>query len=198
MRFLLILCGLALIAGCTVPADPQSTLQEAEARAYKAPGPASITVITMINNRTGSGGHTALMVSGSQRVIFDPAGSFRDPRVAERGDVIFGITPAWERAYKSAHARDTYHVVTQKIDVTDEQAEQALQLVLTNGAVAKSYCTNSTTTLLRQVPGFEDTRVTFFPKHLMEQIAKRGDVTTDKYYENDAGDVLDGVAGKAI
>lgn len=187
-----------LLLGCTVPPDPQSTQAEIEARAYRAPGPKSITVITMINNQTGSGGHSALMINGSQRVIFDPAGSFRDPRVVERGDVIYGITPAWERAYKSAHARSTYHVVLQTIPVSPEQAEAALGLAIDNGPVAKSYCTNATTHLLRQVPGFQDINVTFFPKRLMQQISLRPDVETERYYENDAGDILDGVAAEVF
>jgi hypothetical protein len=189
---------LAALSGCAAPQDPEATPQEIAARSYSAPGPKTITVITMINNQTGSGGHTALMINGSQKVIFDPAGSFRDPRVVERGDVIYGITPAWEQAYKAAHARSTYHVVLQEIAVSAEQAEAALGLAMSNGAVPKSYCAQSTTSLLRQVPGFDDITVTFFPKSLMEQIAARPGVQTERYYENDAGDILDGVAAEVF
>jgi len=132
-------------------------------------------------------------VNGSQQVIFDPAGSFRDPRVTERADVLYGITPGWVQAYKSAHARESHHVVTQEINVTPEQAEKLLQLVQANGAVPGAYCANATSGILAQVDGFTGIKQTFYPVKLMEQIALLPDVKTMKYYEDDSGNVLDGV-----
>ena len=194
MRILMAMAVLAALGACAVPDGPEASAEAIAASAFRAPGPATLTVFTMVNNRSGSGGHTALMINGSQRVIFDPAGSFRHELVPEKGDVLYGITPNWVSSYKSAHARDSFHVVTQEIEVTPEQAERALQLAQSYGAVPSAYCTNSTTSLLRQVPGFQDIGVTFFPTNLMEQLAARPGVHTDRYYENDAGDVLDGMA----
>ena len=194
--FALLLAGLlagGLLAGCSVDNSPDSSLQEVAAAAYRSPEPPSLTIFTMVNNRTGNGGHTALMVNGSQRVIFDPAGSFRDSRLPERGDVLYGVTPGWLQAYKSAHARSTFHVVAQEIPVTAAQAQTALQLVQANGAVPGAFCTNATTGVLRQIPGFEDIDTTFYPVKLMEQIAARPGVKTTKLYENDEGDVIDAV-----
>lgn len=161
--------------------------------AFREAGPKSLTVYTMVNNRTGSGGHTALKVTGSQTVIFDPAGSFRHARVVERGDVIFGVTPGLEQSYKSAHARSTFHVVSQEIPVTDAQAEQALQLVLNNGAVSAAFCANATTGILTQVDGFENIKRTFYPSNFMEQVAQLPGVKTTRHFENDEGDIIDGV-----
>ena len=125
----------ATLAACGGDSSPDSPPEAIAAAAYRPAGPKKITVFTMVNNRTGKGGHTALLVNGSQQVIFDPAGSFRDERVVESGDVLYGMSPSWVHAYKSAHARDTYHVVSQELTVTPEQAETALRLVQTNGAV---------------------------------------------------------------
>ena len=86
MRVWMALACVGLLAACANDTGIDNTPAEVAAAAYVAPGPRSITLMTMINNRTGSGGHTALLVNGSQQVIFDPAGSFRDPRVIERGD----------------------------------------------------------------------------------------------------------------
>ncbi|GFE52219.1 hypothetical protein So717_39720 [Roseobacter cerasinus] len=193
MRIFAMLAVLAALSACAAPSPFEVTAQEAAARAYVPEGPPKLTLFTMVNNTTGAGGHTALMVSGSQQVIFDPAGSFQHELVAERGDVLYGMSPAWVQAYKSAHARNSHHVVSQEIVVTPEQAERALQLVMQNGSVGSAFCTNSTSSILRQVPGFDGVRVTFYPIKLMEQIAGRSDVVTDRYYENDAGDVLDGI-----
>ncbi|MBM1633652.1 hypothetical protein JQV27_14420 [Sulfitobacter mediterraneus] len=192
-RYFAGLALVALLAGCAADNSPDSPIEAVQAAAYQAPGPKTLTIFTMVNNRTGSGGHTALMVNGSQRVIFDPAGSFRDPRVTERGDVLYGVTPGWLQAYKSAHARSTYHVVSQEFVVTPEQAEKALRLVQANGAVPGAFCANATTAILSQIEGFEGVKQTFYPVKLMEQIESFPGVRTTRLYENDEGDVIDAV-----
>lgn len=187
--------AVALLSACATGAVNDATPEEVARAAYTPSGPPSLTVMTVVNNRTGAGGHSSLLVSGSQQVIFDPAGTFQHEGVAERGDVLYGMSPAWVAAYKSAHARNTYHIVSQKIELTPAQAERALQLVETNGPVPSAFCANATSSMLRQIQGFEDINVTFYPVKLMDQIAQRPDVVTDKYYENDEGDVLDGIVG---
>lgn len=192
IRIAALLAALVLSA-CSVDQSPDSAPERVAAAAYRSSEPPSLTVFTMVNNRTGSGGHTAVMINGSQRVIFDPAGSFRDVRVVERGDVLYGVTPAWLSAYKSAHARETFHVVSQEIPVTAAQAEQALRLAQANGSVPGAFCTSATTGLLRQVDGFGWVDSTFFPTNLRDQIAVRPNVRTTTLFENDKGDIVDGV-----
>lgn len=121
---------------CAATRGPYASDARIASSAYREPGPATITVMTMVSNRSGSGAHSALMINGSERVIFDPAGSFVNERVPEQADVLYGVTPAVLAGYKSAHARSTYHVVSQTMQVTSEQAEIALQLAKQNGAVA--------------------------------------------------------------
>jgi hypothetical protein len=185
--------AVAFLAGCSVDNNPDSSLQEVAAAAYRSAEPPSLTVFTMVNNRTGDGGHSALMVNGSQRVIFYPAGSFRDDRLPERGDVLYGVTPAWLQAYKSAHARSTFHVVAQEIPVTAAFAEQALRLVQANGPVPGAFCANATTGILRQLDSFQGVDSTFFPAKLMAQLETFPNVSTTKLFENDDGDVIDAV-----
>lgn len=190
---------LFVLMGCAQPpAIPYASDERVKEVTWRAPGPATLTVFTMVNNRTGKGQHTALMINGSQRVIFDPAGSFVNERVPEQDDVLYGVTPAVLAGYKSAHARNSHHVLTQTMIVTPEQAEIALQLALRNGAVPRAYCTNATTGLLRQVPGFGDIKQTFFPENLRAQIATRSGVVEDQYFEDDEGTIHDGVATLVI
>lgn len=183
----------ALVAGCSVDESPDSSQQEVAAAAFRAAGPPSMTLITVVNNRTGAGGHTALVVNGSQQVVFDPAGSFRDSRVVEAGDVLYGMTPGWIAGFKSAHARATHHVVSQTVTLTSAQAETALNLVRSNGSVAGAYCANSTSGILAQIQGYEQVQRTFYPVKLMDQFATFPGVRTEKLYENDDGDVIDAV-----
>lgn len=156
--------------------------------AYREPGPATLTLVTMLNNGTGSGAHTALMINASQRVIWDPAGSFAHPRIPERNDVIYGVNPEVYKVYRSAHARETFHVVMQTVEVSPEVAEKAFALARQMGPVGQAQCTASTSRLLQQLPGFESISGNLFPKKLMAQFAKLPGVKTEKVFENDAGD----------
>lgn len=192
-----ILClGVAVVAlaACAAPQQPNADAATLQRVAYTDPGAPALTLITVINNRTGQGGHTALMVSGSQRVIFDPAGSFHADIVPEYNDVLYGIRPAVFQAYRSAHARTSYHVKTQRLEVTAEQAEAALQLVKTNGRVPGVYCANATSRILQQVPGFDQIDVTFYPVKLADQFEQLGDVKSELYYEGDDEDLKKGIA----
>ena len=192
-RLLAGLTALTLLAACANDTGTDSPTEAVQAAAFRSSAPPSLTLFTMVNNRTGNGGHTALMVNGSQRVIFDPAGSFRGSRAVERGDVIYGITPGMLQAYKSAHARSTFHVVSQEIPVTAAQAEQALRLVQSNGAVPGAFCASATVGVLNQIDGLPSFRSTFYPVNLMEQLAQVPGVRTDELFENDEGDIVDGV-----
>lgn len=192
---ILIACLLAVtVAGCTGSQRPQADQAEIVARSYRDPGPSTLTLYTMINTRTGSGAHTSLMIGGSERVIFDPAGSFRADVVPIRDDVLYGITPAVERAYRSSHARESHYARIQTIEVTPQQAEIALQLAKQSGPVAGAFCANSTANLLKQVPGFEQIDVTFYPVKLSEQFGQIPGVVTSEYRENDDADLQTGLA----
>lgn len=199
MRVLAVLALVLLAAACAQPpAIPYASDARIEASAYREPGPDTFTIFTMVSNRSGKGAHSALMINGTERVIFDPAGSFVNDRVPEQEDVLYGVTPAVLKGYKSAHARSTFHVVSQTFEVTPEQAAIALRLAQSNGAVPRAFCTSATTGLLRQVPGFGDIGQTMFPTRLMDQLATRPGVSEEKYFEDDEGTIVDGIAGIVI
>lgn len=183
----------AFLAGCAEKGK-ESPAEEIQQAIYVNNGPTRLTVITMVNNRTGAGAHSALLVQSTQSVLFDPAGSFEHAQLPERGDVLYGMTPAWVERYISAHARAEFHVVRQEIDVTPAQAARALQLVQANGIVPSAFCANATSGLMKQIPGFEGIKQGFYPLKLMEQIEQLPNVKTTRLYENDEGDVRDGVA----
>ena len=128
------------------------------------------------------------MVNGSQRVIFDPAGTVRLNAVPEIGDVLYGVTPQVEDFYARAHARSTFHVRIQRVPVSAEVAELALRLVQQNGHVASAQCTTSTSAILAQLPGFGGIKQTWFPNNLADQFAQLPGVTDERLYEDDADD----------
>lgn len=177
----------ATLTACTVPNAGGADLDEVARAAYRHDGPPSITLYTMLSNRSGAGAHTSILVNGSQRVAFDPAGSFRHEKIVSRNDTVFGMTPYLVDQYTRFHARETYHVVIQTIEVSPEVAEQALKMVVNHPAVSRSYCAMSTSQLLAQLPGFEDVRPSFYPKKLMETFAAKG-ASFERLYEYDSDD----------
>ncbi len=173
---------LALAACAESVLAPMEDVQRA---VYVHDAPPDLTLFTMKNVDTGYGAHTSLMINASQRVIFDPAGSFSYPTVPERNDVLFGITPAVEEFYTGFHARATYYVVKQRVAVSAEVAERALQLALANGPVPQSFCTNATSNILRKLPGFDVINVTFLPDRLEKRFALLPGVTTTERRDTD-------------
>lgn len=187
MRLVLSLALVAGLAGCA--ADDVWAPDDVVSRAvYSDPGPAKLTLFTMVNNANNRGLHTGLMISGSQRVIFDPAGSFSLDRVPERHDVHYGITPALVEVYVDYHARETYRVRIQEIEVSREVADMALRLAQERGPVYEGYCTRAVAQVLRQLPGFQDIDVTWFPGNLSEQFGNRPGVSVREIIDNDPDD----------
>ncbi|MGX9356996.1 hypothetical protein ACS3SW_18060 [Roseobacteraceae bacterium S113] len=179
--------GVLALAGCAYDTrfDDPELIEQAR---YVHDGPPALTLYTMVSNNNGAGAHTSLMINASQRVIFDPAGSVSFTGIPENADILYGITPAYAKAYESAHARSTYHVVVQRIEVSAAVAERALQLALAAGPVPQSQCANSTSTLLSQLPGFESISSTWFPVNLSDDFGKVPGVTTRKHFEDDGND----------
>ncbi len=157
-----------------------------QAAAFVAGGPPSVTLYTVINNRSGSGAHSGLLINGSQRVIFDPAGTWYHPGLPERNDMHFGMTDKMIDFYIDYHARETYRVVEQTLVVTPAVAEQVMQRATAYGAVPKAQCSNSLSTILRGVPGFASIGNTWFPNKLSESFGQLPGVTTRTITDDDA------------
>ncbi|MGJ8587754.1 MAG: hypothetical protein ACSHXW_06340 [Yoonia sp.] len=155
---------------------------------HRKPGRNYLTLYTMKYVRTDAGAHTALLINASQRVLFDPAGTFEQEVMPERNDVLFGVTPRLEKFYVSFHARETFYVVGQTVDVSPQVAEQALNTALVSGPVPQANCARVTSRILRQLPGFEGIRQSWGPNRVEKDFAELPGVTTLEYRENDADD----------
>jgi hypothetical protein len=128
------------------------------------------------------------MINASQRVMFDPAGSWYHPRLPERNDVHFGLTDRMIAYYVDYHARETFRVVQQTVPVSPEVAERVLNNALAYGAVPPAQCTNSISRVLSDVPGFESLGSTWFPKQLSKDFALLPGVTEVVTTDADADD----------
>ena len=177
------------LVACGTTAEPVwAPAEEVERAAYTDAGPTSLTLFTVINAQNGAGAHSGLMVNGNQRVLFDPAGTWRHPAAPERNDVHYGFTPSFLDSYLDYHARITHYAVVQTLEVSPEVAQAAMQAVQSYGPVPKAQCSKSLSTILASLPGFEEFPFSWFPKKTMEEFAKFPGVTTQILRDDDAAD----------
>ncbi|NNU79691.1 hypothetical protein HMH01_04475 [Halovulum dunhuangense] len=185
VRLALSLCFIALTAACAVETGaPPDEIARARHVSGEAP---YIAVVSMVDNTDGRAAHSALVINASERVIYDPAGTFDHPDMPERGDIHYGADDRMISYYERYHARFSHHVHVQKIPVSPAVAEMALRRAQAQGPSPKMFCTVHTTEVLRDVPGFEGLRVSFFPEVLREQIAAFPGVENRYRYEQDIG-----------
>jgi hypothetical protein len=182
-----VLFGLPLtLAGCGAQSvwAPDDVVARA---AYVHDGPPVIALYTMKNVDSDNGAHTAMLINASQRVIFDPAGSLRHPEIPERNDVLFGVTPRVQEFFEGYHARETYYVVRMAKVVAPEVAEQCFRLALQAGPVPRPFCTQATSRILSQLPGFERINPALLPDSLHDRFATLPGIETVERRENDDG-----------
>jgi hypothetical protein len=181
--------ALLALAACTAePVWAPDT--EVQRFRYSDGGPPSLTLYTVLSTKNGSGAHTALLVNGSERVLFDPAGTFRIPIAPERNDVLYGVDPRVESVYVDYHARETFDVVRQEIAVSPAVAEMALREVQDYGAVPKARCSLAVGQVLRGLPGFEGFSAGYSPKRTMAAFADYagpGETITDDDADDNHG-----------
>ncbi|MGC1430383.1 MAG: hypothetical protein WA822_17475 [Albidovulum sp.] len=185
MRRLAVCLALTLALGAC-GAEPVWAPDADVARARFVSGePPSITLYTVVRKVGGEGAHSGLMINGSQRVMFDPAGTWHHPTVPERNDLHYGVTERMRKFYIDYHARETYDVIEHRVPVSAEVAEHAIRVAEAYGAVNKAFCGNSVSDILNDLPGFETVPHTFFPNKVMKAFAKLPGVTTKVHVDGD-------------
>jgi hypothetical protein len=182
---LLALVALVVLSACTTKPAVWAPDEAVQAARYQAEGPTEIVLFNVINNENGRGEHSALMINApSQRVLFDPAGTWTHPAAPERHDVHYGFDDTQLYRYTYYHARRTHHVLIQTLAVPPEVAERILQLAEVEGPVPDAYCAKSIIHILHQVPGYEWIRDSFYPNNLSEQFATIPGVREERIYSD--------------
>jgi hypothetical protein len=184
-NLILCLAAFAALSACGADTRTSSPADIAAAR-FVSDKPPSVTLLTVVGKTSGSGAHAGLLINGSQRVIYDPAGSWTNPRLPQQGDVFFGITDKMVDFYIDYHARETFDVIEQTVPVSQAVADLLISRALAEPAAGKSTCTLKTTGLLRGVPGFDGVSQTWFPLQASKSFAKLPGVTTRRITDDDA------------
>lgn len=174
----------AALAACGVETvwDTDEAIRRAR---YVSSEPPSITLLTVIGIPRGEGGHSALMFNGSQRVIYDGAGSWRHPFIPERGNVLYGITDNFKAFYLDYHARETYWVAEDSVPVSREVADLGIRSAEQHGPARRSFCAVEAGRILSRVPGFEAAPTGFSPLRLRNWFLTLPNVTSKRHFSGD-------------
>lgn len=183
----MLLGAVVLLSACGAAQLPWAPDERVAKASYRLSGAATVTLLTVIANDSGSAGHSALLINGSQRVLYDPAGTWYNHDVPERADLLYGMTPQMMQNYLDYHARKRFHVVKQTKVVSPQVAEQMIVLAKQMGASANGMCAQNTSAILSQTPGFEGFPVSVWPKSAVEAFSRIQGSKTEKVYQDDEG-----------
>lgn len=186
LRCLSALLVAVALSGCEMytPATPD----EIARAVYVSPEPPSVTLMSMVNAKSGRSAHSGLLINGSQQVLYDPAGTFTHPDLPRAGDIHYGMTPRFVDYYERYHARFDYYVETQTVQVTRAEADQILANAVARGQSLKMECALTTAAVLKPVPPFDKVvSTTFFPESLRQDFARLPGVKTGHVYDSDVG-----------
>ena len=192
-KFIIFLSVSIFLAGCATKKISWAPTDKIQSVTFKNNKPASITLLTMINNHTGVGGHSALLINANERILFDPAGTFIHPQIPERHDVLYGISDAALERYVDYHARPSIHVVMQKIEVDPKIALDISEKVQNYGPVQDMMCSFAISDILSKNKIFRAIPKTIFPKNTMNSFANlKVDKTTIiyDYFEDDETNIF--------
>lgn len=197
-RLLIAMAAFAGLSACAADHVYAPMDQVSRAAYVDTADPPYVTLFTVINNQNNSGAHSGLLINGTQRVLFDPAGTWFSVNAPERGDVHFGITDKVLRFYVDYHARLSYRVLEQTVPVSQATADRLIALVEANGPAKKAYCSISISSVLDQVPEFAPyVRATWFPKKLSKEFARLPGVSEIVVFDNDSDEHRSMLLGNA-
>jgi hypothetical protein len=194
-RVILLLATALALAGCETyrPANPEAI----DRARYVSDAAPSVTLISMVNNRTGRAAHVGLLINGSEQVLYDPAGTFTHPALPRRDDIHYGMTPRYVDYYERYHARFSHHVEAQQVPISRAAADQLIANAQAQGKTMKAHCALAVADVLRPVPPFEAVHKSYFPEYLREDFAGLPGVRTRYIREVDIGKNRDWERGEA-
>ena len=177
---------LAFLAVClALSACATADKDELASVAYRSDAPASATLVTVTAGEGGSGVHSALVINASERVIYDPAGTFSHPDTRRVGDVIYGVTDEVLDLF-ALHNADVWHVATlQTAPLPPRAAETLLERARDNGGALPGFCAISVSEVIDGVPPLAAVEGSMWPGDLREDFAKLPGVRTVEVRDDD-------------
>lgn len=184
---------LASLNGCTRSDYPRASQEEVEAAFYRSDAPPSISLMSMVSEASERSEHVGILINGSQRVLYDPAGDYYVLSRPRRDDIHYGMTDQWVQHYESFHSRLGFYVEKLTIPVSLQVADLAIARSQERGETYHTQCATSASWVLSGLPGFERIPRTMSPDTIRQVFATLPGVQTDIIRESDRGQNLEPV-----
>ena len=168
----LLLAGSVALGGCAGVLRSIDPAEQAAAR-YVSDTPPEIALFTVILGNYGV--HSALLVNGDHRVVYDPAGGWRDREGFSDGDLRYAMSPQRLARYLAYSTRRGREVIIHRRAVSQEVANQAIAALEQRRPFPTGFCAIAAGRVLAQLPGFEGLPVSFGPLRLMRAFATPGE-----------------------
>ncbi len=159
----------------------RTSADERARNTYVAEGPPQITLFTFVYEPIDFHWHSGLMISAGERILYDPAALWNDRPRRRHRDVRYGFCDERLANYMQRVVGRSRHVIIQSVEVPAEVAQAALEIAVSRQPRIYGTCASSITTLLRELPGFEDIPRVVFPVNLMEAFADIPGVRTTRF-----------------
>ncbi len=190
-------CALAasILAGCAGidPTTDAEFIKELRAETSYLPvnAPPSTTLV-LAEHKGGSGAvHAALIVTGSERLIYDPSGSFTHPDTRRYGDVVYGASDEIVELFALHNADRNHDAVMRTIALESDEAEILLNSARTHGGAMPGFCAKSVASVLRSVPRFASMRDTFWPSNVQQDFENVSPVEIRSVSDTDSFTAID-------
>jgi len=147
----------ALTATCVTRGAAQLDPSAPDSGSDLGPDPGPTPMLTLLTVRAevpDTGNHSAMMVTGAERVIFDPAGSFGGTGVAVHDDIISDVSEPALDLLLAFQTPDGFVVVRHDLPVTPKVPSLALTQFAQRPATTSGGCAYGIAEVLGGLPGF--------------------------------------------
>lgn len=180
------ICMMVILSACADFENDDPAV--VSSRTYVSEEAPFVALLTMVNDSGDHGEHSGILINASQTVLYDPAGSFRyEEELARSRDIHYGMSPTMVDYYQRYHARFGYHVVTQKIYISAEEAEALFRMANQIGTTGQLRCGLSASSVLNSIPRFSNIPTTYWPGKIMNAMADVPGIVTTYTRESDIG-----------
>ncbi len=185
-------CLLTGCAGVDLTTDAEFIKELRAETSYLPVNAPPSTTLVLAEHKGGSGAvHAALIVTGSERLIYDPSGSFTHPDTRRYGDVVYGASDDIVELFALHNADKNHDAVMRTIALQPEEAETMLDAARTHGGAMPGFCAKSVASVLRSVPRFASMRDTFWPSNVQQDFESIAPVAIRSVTDTDSFTAID-------
>lgn len=173
-----LLASLVALAGCAAASSDELAEIARTVSYHPTDAQPSATLIVSQEKNGGGGVHAALMITGSEQLIYDPSGSYHNSRTRRVGDVVYGVTPKVVEEFALHQADYRHDAVLHQVPISHDLAEALLRRARAHGGSLPGFCASNISDVVGRAGPFAGVRDTMWPSELSEDFGRIEGVET--------------------